>query len=235
MSVDRGYNWTSDVKAASVLTTVALSKSSECPSSSSFQDISDAAVLPLDERDESYNLTIPADGSYATLTACNALGMLRGITTFEQLIYVLPKSARSIASTGVAYIPHAPLTIEDTAAFPWRGLLLDTSRNFYPLSSLKKMLDVMSWSKFSEFHWHVTDSQSWPLEVGTYPNLTDAAYNTDSVYSKDDVSDLISYANAIGIDVVMEVDTPAHTASLVTAFPDIIDCYMEDCMPPLIN
>jgi hexosaminidase len=52
------------------------------------------------------------------------------------------------------------------------------------------------------------DAQSWPLEISGMPQLTtNGAYSTDKVYSLADTKDLISYANARGIDVIIEFDT----------------------------
>ena len=41
-------------------------------------------------RRESYQLEVPADGSFARLTAESSLGAFRGLTTFEQLFYGIP-------------------------------------------------------------------------------------------------------------------------------------------------
>jgi len=49
--------------------------------------ISDVTALSVEERDESYRLRIPADGSDATLVANTTLGLLRGLTTFGQVWY----------------------------------------------------------------------------------------------------------------------------------------------------
>jgi hexosaminidase len=49
--------------------------------------ISDVVSLPVEERDESYTLDIPQDGSDASLVANTTLGLLRGLTTFSQIWY----------------------------------------------------------------------------------------------------------------------------------------------------
>ncbi|KAH7955944.1 hypothetical protein HPB52_005262 [Rhipicephalus sanguineus] len=88
--------------------------------------------------------------------------------------------------------------------------------------------DAMSYNKFNVFHWHLVDDQSWPLEMATYPNLTQSAYSPRHVYSRKDVQDIIEYARLRGIRVIPEVDTPGHTQALGKIFPDILTaCYFN--------
>lgn len=85
----------------------------------------------------------------------------------------------------------------------------------FPLSDIKRTLDAMSWVKvcvasslwilptdpsiqINTFHWHVVDSQSFPLVVPGFKELSDkGAYSPASVYTPSDVKDIISYAAAV--------------------------------------
>ncbi|KAF8226007.1 N-acetylhexosaminidase [Tricholoma matsutake] len=168
------------------------------------------AVQPLEARSEGYSLHVPNDGSSAVLTANSTLGLFRGLTTFEQLWYDLG---------GVTYSYQAPVIIQ------YRGFMLDTARNFFPVADIKRTLDAMSWVKLNTFHWHIVDSQSFPLEVPDFPEIAaKGAYSSSEIYSAANVKDIISYAGARGIDVLMEIDTPGHTAVLSTSHPEHIAC-----------
>lgn len=59
-------------------------------------------------RDEAYTLTVPEDGSGATITANSTLGLFRGLTTFTQLFYY---------HDGTTYLINAPIQIEDSPAY----------------------------------------------------------------------------------------------------------------------
>jgi hexosaminidase len=49
------------------------------------------------------------------------------------------------------------------------------------------------------FHWHVVDSQSFPLEVPGFTELAEAgAYSPSSVYTVADVNEIVAYAAAVG-------------------------------------
>ncbi|KAL3215799.1 hypothetical protein MRX96_033416 [Rhipicephalus microplus] len=96
------------------------------------------------------------------------------------------------------------------------------------LNIIKQNLDAMAYNKFNAFHWHLVDDQSWPLEMATYPNLTQSAYSPRHVYSRKDVQDVIEYARLRGIRVIPEIDTPGHTQALGKIFPDILTaCYFN--------
>ena len=83
----------------------------------------------------------------------------------------------------------------------------------------------MSWVKLNQFHWHIVDSQSFPLQIPGFEELSaSGAYDSSSVYSPSDVSDIISYAAARGIDVMLEIDTPGHTSAIGNSHPELIAC-----------
>ncbi|KAG5644539.1 hypothetical protein DXG03_008193 [Asterophora parasitica] len=183
--------------------------------------IKDEAILPLGTRQERYSLTVPADGTHALLTAQSTLGLFRGLTTFSQLWY---------QSEATTYAWQTPVNIvDDEPAFPYRGFMLDTARNFFPVPDIKRTLDAMSWVKLNTFHWHVVDSQSFPLHVPAFPDLaSNGAYSPAEIYSPSDVQDIVDYAGVSpwqrGIDVLLEIDTPGHTAVLATTHPEHIAC-----------
>ncbi|KAG1799299.1 glycoside hydrolase family 20 protein [Suillus plorans] len=210
--VGRGANDTTALANARTLSKLTLSLAS----GAAVEPISSEAVKPLGTRSEEYVLDIPADGSAATLTANSTLGLYRGLTTFNQLFYYYG---------GVTYTLLAPISIKDTPAYPFRGLGLDTSRNYYPVSDILRTLDAMSWVKINTFHWHITDSQSFPLEVAQYPELAiNGAYSPQEVYTASDVQYIVQYAAARGIDVMMEIDTPGHTAIIAATYPEYVAC-----------
>jgi len=201
--------------------------------------IASHATKPVETRaaTEGYKLSIPADGS-ATVSADTALGAFRGLVSFENLFYKIGRDGNLDLQQGdedndhgrwnvkkdIAYAPFAPYELDDKPQFPWRSVLLDTSRNYFRKEKLFKMLDAMSKVKLNVFHWHITDSQSWPLDLKAMPELVKGAYQGSRIYSESDVKEIVAYAAARGIDVVIEIDTPGHTASLYASHPEYIAC-----------
>uniref|UniRef100_G1RUM1 Beta-hexosaminidase n=1 Tax=Nomascus leucogenys TaxID=61853 RepID=G1RUM1_NOMLE len=159
--------------------------------------------LPTLESVENYTLTINDD--QCLLLSETVWGALRGLETFSQLVW---KSAE-----GTFFINKTE--IEDFPRFPHRGLLLDTSRHYLPLSSILDTLDVMAYNKLNVFHWHLVDDPSFPYESFTFPELMrKGSYNpVTHIYTAQDVKEVIEYARLRGIRVLAEFDTPGHTLS----------------------
>ncbi|KAJ2814060.1 Glucosamine-6-phosphate isomerase (Glucosamine-6-phosphate deaminase) (GNPDA) (GlcN6P deaminase) [Coemansia furcata] len=167
------------------------------------------------ETDESYTLDIPTNG-VAKLKANTIYGAMRGMETYSQLLVV---------NGGFRYIKSTPIHIEDSPAFKHRGLLLDTARNYYPVSDILRTLDAMSFNKMNVFHWHIVDSQSWPVESKTFPDLQlKGAYAPNMQYSYKDVQGIIDYARERGIRVIPEFDMPGHTYAVGLSRPKIMSC-----------
>lgn len=166
--------------------------------------------------DESYTLDVPASGGSATLTAPTWVGAIRGLETFSQLV-----------TGGDEPVVHTA-TIKDSPSYGHRGISMDTARNFYPVADLLRTIDAMAFNKLNVFHWHVTDSQSWPFVFKSHPELSEkGAYSKKETYSPQDVQKVIKYGQSRGVRVYVEIDMPAHTAVIGETHPDVMTCMHE--------
>lgn len=168
--------------------------------------------------DESYNLTVTEDG-IAKIAATSSVGVMRGLETFAQLFY-------QHSSEDAWYMVNAPVDIQDSPRYSHRGVMIDTSRHFIKLTDIERTIDAMSWNKMNVLHVHVTDSQSWPLEVPALPELTaKGAYSKSSIYSVDDIQSIQEYGAYRGVEVYFEIDMPGHIGVVAEAYPDLIAAY----------
>src|SRR5690606_37829205 len=173
--------------------------------------------LPAD----AYRLTVDTGG--IMITAHQPAAVVNGILTLLQLAYTQPNGR---------ILPA--MMIEDKPRFAYRGLLLDVSRHFYPLSFLKKLIDLMALYKFNTLHWHLTDGAGWRLEIKRYPELTQrAAWRTHvpwkewwqngrrylnegepnasgGYYTQDEARELVAYAAKKGVTIIPEIEMPGH-------------------------
>ncbi|XP_010557048.1 PREDICTED: beta-hexosaminidase 2 [Tarenaya hassleriana] len=163
---------------------------------------------------ESYSLLIPKGGFYAHLTAQTVWGAMRGLETFSQMVW----------GKGRLYVPVGIL-VWDSPLFAHRGLMLDTSRNYYGVEDIMRTIEAMSANKLNVFHWHITDSQSFPLVLPSEPSLAaKGSYGPDMVYTPEDVRKIVQFGFEHGVRVLPEIDTPAHTGSWAEAYPEIMTC-----------
>ncbi|KAJ1655181.1 Glucosamine-6-phosphate isomerase (Glucosamine-6-phosphate deaminase) (GNPDA) (GlcN6P deaminase), partial [Coemansia sp. RSA 25] len=167
------------------------------------------------ETDESYTLDVPIEGK-AVISAKTPFGAVRGLESFSQLI---------VSNTGRKIIKNAPIKIVDAPKFPHRGVLLDTSRNFYHIDAILRTLDAMAYNKLNTLHWYVIGAFSWPIESKVHPELTEkGAYSPDMRYSYEDVKKVINYAKNRAIRVMPEFDMPGNTFVIGEAHPEIMSC-----------
>ena len=157
--------------------------------------------------DESYILKITAAG--ATLTAPNPLGVLRGMQTFLQLIHQDDKG----------FVLDA-VTIHDKPRFPWRGLMLDSSRHFQPMPQLREELDAMEFVKLNVLHWHLSDDQGFRVESHRYPKLQTMG-SDGNFYTQAEIREIVAYARDRGIRVIPEFDMPGHARSWFVGYPEL--------------
>lgn len=63
------------------------------------------------------------------------------------------------------------MTITDEPRFGHRGLLLDLARNFFPKSTVIKLLEVMALFKLNKLQLNLADDEGWRLDIETLPEL----------------------------------------------------------------
>jgi hexosaminidase len=97
--IDRG-----DVAKAPTLSKLKLSLNG-----GQVRSIMEEATKPIGNRSEEYSLSVPSNGDAATISAKSTLGLLRGLTTFEQLFY--------FDGVVALYTHQAPVTITDSPAY----------------------------------------------------------------------------------------------------------------------
>lgn len=185
-------------------------KLTELPSGTSdftlqIQSTNTAPRIPSLNMQEHYALTVSQAG--ATLDADGPIGVLRGLSTLVQLV---ERTATE------AVLTHA--VIDDSPRFRWRGLMIDVSRHFMPITTLLRQIDAMELVKLNVLHLHLSDGQGFRVESKRFPRLHTVSSHGD-YYTQKQIRFLVTYAAARGIRVVPEFDTPGHTFALLEAYP----------------
>lgn len=173
---------------------------------------------------EGYSLT--STRLSVTIRAPGDAGLFYGAQTLRQL---LPPEIESRPPGNPAPGWAIPcLRVDDQPRFAWRGLMLDSSRHFQDKDFILHVLDVMAGLKLNRFHWHLVDANGWRLQIDRYPRLTDiAAWRGEGdrrhggFYTKDDVREILAHAKDLHIDVIPEIEMPAHEAAALFAYPEL--------------
>ena len=166
---------------------------------------------PTMDVDESYSLSLDSEKDVknmykVNIKAKNYFGARHGLETLSQLI--------SYKEEHDSLQMHTFAMIEDKPMYPHRGIILDTSRNFFSVEILKRVIDGLSYNKMNVFHWHLTDTHSFPLEIKSIPELTEwGAYSKHQIYSQKDIKEIVEYARIRGVKVLPEFDAPAHVGN----------------------
>lgn len=181
------------------------------------EDPDDVAKPRAGVVDESYALSLTESGD-ATIRANSSVGIARGLNTLTQLFYKHSK--------GGSYTPLAPVEIYDAPKFEHRGINLDVARQWFEVEDIKRMIDAAAYNKMNRFHLHATDSQSWPLEIPSLPDLAEkGAYRPDLIYSVEDFKDIQEHAAVQGVELITEIDMPGHTSSIWFGYPDLVAAF----------
>ena len=129
-----------------------------------------------------------------------------------------------------------------------RGIMLDVVRNYYPVDSIYRILDIMAYHKLNVLHFHLSDDEAWRLEIPGLPQLTEIGskrgYTTDEsecllpmycggwdaeapttangYITREKYIELLKYAGERHIRVIPEIDMPGHMRACKKAMGNLL-------------
>ena len=186
-----------------------------------------AAPALTPQQQEAYIITIDKKG--IVVNARNPIGFFRAAQTLRK--------ALPLTGTRGAELQFPYTQISDEPRFDYRGVHLDCSRHFFSVDFIKRYLDVLALHGCNQFHWHLTDNDGWRFEVKALPELAEKASWRDQSplrraglwdgtpygghYTQDECRELIQYAAERYINIVPEIDMPAHIYSALQVYPHL--------------
>lgn len=154
---------------------------------------------------EQYVLDV--DKKSITIKGASKGAVFYGIITLEQILM------GDVCMTARKRIGE--IHINDKPRFGYRAMMLDPARHFLPVESIKFFIDQMARYKYNVLQLHLTDDQGWRIYVEKHPELASKEH-----YTKDELREIIAYAENRNITVVPEIDIPGHTSSLLSVYPE---------------
>jgi hexosaminidase len=178
---------------------------------------------------EAYGLEVSAER--VLISAATHAGLFYGIQTLRQL---------APAASGAEHADVPAVEIADRPRFAYRGMHLDVGRHFFPMSFVKKYIDLLAMYKMNTFHWHLTEDQGWRIEIKRYPRLTEVgAYRKETLlarnfdpyigdrkpyggfYTQDEIREVVAYASSRFVNVIPEIEMPGHSMAALAAYPEL--------------
>ena len=189
-----------------------------------------AIILTIDPKvagAEAYRLSV--NNKQVTIAASTPAGVFYGIQTLRKSL--------PVQTTGEA-ITLPAVTVADAPRFGYRGMMLDCARHFFPLSFVKKFIDILAMHNMNVFHWHLTEDQGWRLEIKSHPELTakssmrsgtvighnatvDDSIPHGGFYTQQEAREIVEYARQRHITVIPEIDMPGHMLAALAAYPEL--------------
>ncbi len=181
---------------------------------------------------DAYVITIGQKG--IMIQGASESGVFYGIQTLRKSI---------MNETGEIRLPYAVVSGEPR--FTYRGTELDCARHFFPVSFIKKFIDILALHGINRFHWHLTDDQGWRFEVKALPELAEKASvrpctiigknvglsNPDNAiyddtpetgyYTQEEMRDIVAYAAERYITIIPEIDLPGHMIAALSVYPEL--------------
>lgn len=166
--------------------------------------------------EEGYRLEV---GQEARLTAYRPQGLYWATRTLLQI------SER----TKEQQLPRG--TTIDQPQYALRGFMLDVGRKYIPMSYLKQLIRVLSYYKVNTLQLHLNDngfkqyfgndwsktSAAFRLESSTFPGLAPKGAS----YTKQEFIELQQEAEALGVEIIPEIDVPAHALAFTHYKPEL--------------
>ena len=188
--------------------------------------------------EEGYTIEVNADK--VRIEANHPRGYFYALQTVLQL---LPPEIFSDKKADLAEWTIPACSIKDVPRFSYRGLHLDVGIHFFPVSFVKKYIDLIALHKMNTFHWHLTEDQGWRIEIKKYPKLTeigsirketvvgkkkkDRIGNTydgkeyGGFYTQDEIKEVIKYAQSKHITIIPEIELPGHALAALASYPEL--------------
>ncbi|MEI7835509.1 MAG: family 20 glycosylhydrolase [Planctomycetota bacterium] len=154
-----------------------------------------------------------AVGNHAVVEGWDARAVAEGTATLLQALKVVE---------GTASLPK--MTVKDWPTFDYSGVMVDVAREHIPIDALKAVIEACRLWKVRYCQLHLSDDEAFVFPSKAFPkagslNHSRSGGPTPTVYSLKELQDLVAFADARGVTLVPELDTPSHSQALWRSVP----------------
>jgi hexosaminidase len=174
-------------------------------------------------KEEAYLVKV---GDHTYMRAKTYQGMAYATTTLLQALtkakdgWVLPK-----------------MQIADEPGKAYRGVLIDVARRMNSPRALRHVIQMARYYKIRYMVLHLSDDHAWTFPSTEFPKLGSRNRGfrgpAPRVYTKQELLDLVKFADERGVTLVPEIDTPGHSGQMRETYPEVFGFYEDGVSKPL--
>lgn len=142
-------------------------------------------------------------------------GVVLSASDNEGILYAMA-TLLQMAGVSRGNISVQKAVIEDYPEKDYRGLMIDLARQYHPVSTILKYIDLCFILKIKYLQLHFNDDDVYTLPSKAFPNL-----NRKRSYSYEEIDSICRRADSRGIIIVPELDIPGHANALNNSYPEI--------------
>lgn len=123
--------------------------------------------------------------------------------------------------------PQLPrMKVKDWPHADYTGVMVDVARQRIPIDALKAVVEACRLWKIRYCQLHLTDDEGFTFPSKAFPKLgtKNVAMHrglVPEVYDPKDLRDLVAFADARGITLVPELETPGHSEAMCRSMPEV--------------
>ncbi|MCY2930964.1 MAG: family 20 glycosylhydrolase [Planctomycetota bacterium] len=163
-------------------------------------------ALSLDPKlpKESYVVTVTGEG--VSVVGQNYNGLAMGTATLVQ----------SVGRNDKGEVVVPVYVVKDWSTAEYSGVMLDIARQEHTMEVLRDVIDLCRFYKIRFFRLHFSDDCNFLFPFKAFPQV-----NTGGAWKRQDILDLVRYADERGVTLVPELETPGHCTFLCHRMPEV--------------
>lgn len=153
---------------------------------------------------ESYEMYV---GDRALIYACDADGLFYGLVTLMELGI----------DNGSGNLPCC--AIKDGPDLKERTLFLDCARKYFDKEWIKDLIRRSAIQRYNAIELHFSEAEGTRIESAAFPWLTSG----NKALTREEVKEIVEYANSYHMDVIPSLDIPGHTQYIVKRYASYVE------------
>ena len=121
--------------------------------------------------------------------------------------------------------------ITDWPDLKLRSFMQDVGRKYVHVNEMKSQILLMAKMRMNVLHFHFTEHTGFGIALKDFPKLKGAPITGGKQYTEEEITEIVKFADDLCIDVIPEVDLPAHANAITNEFPELLCKTVDGNLP----